>query len=116
SFNGSAVIRFRENDGEVRAVADLGAGVARWVRIATRAAFRESTISSPIRLWLLDEPEAHLHLNAIRDLREWLVRRNDEGVGLVVATHALELLDLPTERAEFLLLTRDAERGSRAAL
>jgi ABC-type Na+ transport system ATPase subunit NatA len=110
------VIGFRENDGQTRAVTDLGAGVARWVTIATRAALRETDIAGPVRLWLLDEPEAHLHINAIRDLRDWLVHRNDEGIGLVVATHALELLDLPTARAEFLLLTRDPDGESHAVL
>jgi hypothetical protein len=34
----------------------------------------------------------------------------------VVATHALELLDLSTARAEFLLLARDSERGSTAVI
>jgi energy-coupling factor transporter ATP-binding protein EcfA2 len=99
---------FRERDGEIRAVTDLGAGIARWVAIATRAALRErADRHSPVRLWLLDEPEAHLHLNAIRDLRDWLVRRNNEQIGFVVATHALELLDLPpTTNAHYLLLTR----------
>lgn len=112
STPGGQVLGFRERDGEKRLVTDLGAGIARWVAIAVRAAMREAGDPNPLRLWLLDEPEEHLHLNAIRDLRNWLTERNQEGVGIVVATHALELLDLPASHAEFLLLARDEDGGS----
>jgi energy-coupling factor transporter ATP-binding protein EcfA2 len=106
--------RFAESDGETRALGDLGAGIRRWIEIATVGALRSAEADGP-RLWLIDEPEAHLHAAAVRDLRDWLLCINQKGCGIVVATHALELLDLPPEHADVRLLTRREREYSVAA-
>ena len=104
--------RFRETTGQERNLSDLGAGVARWAAIALRAAIWEQSLSGDaLKLWLVDEPEAHLHLGAVRDIRDWFRQRSEEGIGIVIATHALELLDVQAERADILLLNRN-ERGA----
>ena len=108
-----AGVWFRETGEGARLVpvGDLGDGIKRWVAISVLAAARRIRSPDLFGLYLIDEPEAHLHPNAIRSLTRWLVERNREGIGVVVATHALELLDLPTELAEFLLVTRQGEES-----
>ena len=105
--DGERTVLFREHEDpdQPYLLGDLGEGIKRWATIATLLAARELRTGRP-GFYLLDEPEAHLHLTAIRSLRRWLVDRNREGNGIVTATHALELLDLPTELAEFVVVTR----------
>jgi energy-coupling factor transporter ATP-binding protein EcfA2 len=98
---------FRERDGSVWALGDLGAGMRRWIAVAALDAARRAKYPESMTLYLIDEPEAHLHLSAVRSVCDWLAERAQEGgAGAVVATHALELLDLPTSLAEYGLVTR----------
>jgi energy-coupling factor transporter ATP-binding protein EcfA2 len=54
-------------------------------------------------IYLIDEPEQHLHLGALRDVNTMLLRLADTGAAVCVATHAPALLDLPDGRAHVVL-------------
>lgn len=89
-------------------VADL-APLAMWI----------DRIVSPGDLLIIDEPESHLHPEAIRLVARVLVRLVDEGVSVVCATHSPVLIH---ELSNCLLLGRrqdldakDVERGYEAS-
>jgi hypothetical protein len=64
---------------------------------------------------LIDEPEAHLHPGAVKSVAQWLVDRNrDDGIGVVVATHEVEFLDLPAESAQLIYVSRGPGEYTRA--
>jgi hypothetical protein len=58
---------------------------------------------------LLDEPEAHLHPVAQRDVAGWIAERAADGYSVIAATHSPALLDLPLELASYHVLRRDPE-------
>ncbi|HWG55948.1 MAG TPA: AAA family ATPase [Gaiellaceae bacterium] len=122
-----ATLHFQENNGDLREYGDLGAGAARWLSIAAHSAAAdlrtqhlhrvdgdELAGGSRIALYVRDEPESHLHPGAIRSVGEWLVKRNSDGVGIVVATHALELLNLPRESTDIFFVERQPGETSQA--
>lgn len=88
-------------------VADL-APLAMWIELIVR----------PGDLLIIDEPESHLHPEAIRLVARVLVRLVDEGVNVVCATHSPVLIH---ELSNCLLLgqsldvtSQDADRGYEA--
>lgn len=106
-------VRFLENNGhEAWLVGDVGDGMKRWIAISVLTAIHRITSPEGFGLCLIDEPEAHLHLRAIRSVAEWLVERNHEGIGCIVSTHALELFNLPTNVGAFGIVTREEDRPS----
>jgi AAA domain, putative AbiEii toxin, Type IV TA system len=116
-------VALQEHEGGVCGLDVLGRGVARWVAIALRAAARRLRSGRPPTaaagpfpgVLLIDEPEAHLHPGAVKSVAEWLVERNGEdGIGVVVATHDVELLDLPTESTQFVYVSRAPGEYTRA--
>ena len=104
-----------EHDGTASGIDVLGRGVARWVAIALRAAARRlrggpaagATPAPFPGILLIDEPEAHLHPGAVKSVAQWLVDRNrQDGIGVVVATHEVDFLDLPAESAQLVYVSR----------
>jgi len=112
----------REHEGGDCGIDVLGRGVARWVAIAVRAAARRllsghsTQGAAPIPgVLLIDEPEAHLHPGAVKSVARWLVERNrEDGIGVVVATHEVEFLDLPADSAQLVYVSRKPGQYSRA--
>jgi energy-coupling factor transporter ATP-binding protein EcfA2 len=108
-------VLLREHEGGECGIDVLGRGVARWVAIAVRAAARRLRSgrsadggAAPFPgVLLIDEPEAHLHPGAVKSVAQWLVDRNrDDGIGVIVATHEVEFLDLPAESAQVIYVSR----------
>jgi energy-coupling factor transporter ATP-binding protein EcfA2 len=108
-------VALREHDGAACGIDVLGRGVARWVAIALRAAARRlragpaagAALAPFPGVLLIDEPEAHLHPGAVKSVAQWLVDRNrQDGIGVVVATHEVDLLDLPAESAQLVYVSR----------
>ena len=62
---------------------------------------------SPNRVWLVDEPEAHLHPTAVRSVVGWLEKRATESLAVIVATHDTSFLELSNESATVLLGRRE---------
>jgi hypothetical protein len=101
-----------EPDG-LDAIYDSGSG---WT--AKHNAFRRSDPASltpqlpaaPNVLYLLDEPEAHLHLTAQRDVVEAVASLAAASRGVLVATHSLGFLDTPPGRTQILTLHASAAK------
>src|SRR5579884_1658434 len=121
---GTVDVLLREHDGDACSLDVLGRGVARWVAIAVRAAARRlRSRSGPSAgsaapfpgVLLIDEPEAHLHPGAVKSVAQWLVDRNrDDGIGVIVATHEVEFLDLPADSAQLVYVSRAPGEYTRA--
>jgi predicted ATPase len=120
----------RQVSADARSVplADLGAGLRRWVATAVRLA-ADACTSGEItvtlagefvpadeaqgrgiesvhrtdhvqpRIVLVDEPEQHLHPLAQRQIAQWLVERARENHAVVVATHSAAFFSLPPHQA-----------------
>lgn len=101
-------LRFFENGRDEFAgdLSDEGSGVARWAAMALRLAMHVlrnrcavGAVSAPGQqsldgyVILLDEPEAHLHPAAVRDVVEWISVTSNLGACVVVATHHEEFLN-----------------------
>jgi predicted ATPase len=61
-------------------------------------------------LYVIDEPEAHLHPRAVQSVRQWLqeLSRPINANGVLVATHDESFFALSAAEAKFLLLGRQA--------
>ncbi len=68
-----------------------------------------------IRVYLIDEPERHLHPIAQREAASWIANLVEQpgAPSVVVATHSPAFLDLPSQLAQYLGVTRE-EGASRA--
>ena len=64
-------------------------------------------------LYVLDEPERHLHPHAQEQAARWLAGRIDRRTSLLLATHALPFLSLPTDDVEYSLVSRSSDRVTR---
>jgi hypothetical protein len=60
-------------------------------------------------LYVFDEPERHLHPRAQEQAARWLGKRLDQTTSLLIATHALPFLRLPSSTVEYTLVTRAAD-------
>ena len=66
-------------------------------------------------LYVIDEPERHLHPLAQADVAGWVAGlAQDAGADVVVASHANPFLNLPSTLAEYVLVIRDETRVTRA--
>ena len=61
-------------------------------------------------LYLLDEPEAHLHLSAQGDVVEVAARLSTSGAGALVATHSLAFLNDRNARSTVITVTRRGDK------
>lgn len=100
-------VKFFENGRDECAgyLSEEGSGVTRWAAMALRLAMQvlkdqltgstDSILSQRLLdgyVIMLDEPEAHLHPAAVRDVVEWCNAASDLGACIFVATHHEEFL------------------------
>jgi len=72
----------------------------------------EPELGEQRRLYILDEPELHLHPEAQEQAARWLATRIDEQTTFLLATHALPFLSLPAPEVEYALVSRGVDRLS----
>ena len=106
----------RHRDGATN-LSELGAGLRLWSSVALLEAtgaqgFQAGTLSfdQPETfqrvLLIVDEPERHLHPRAQAQLAMWLAEHTERD--LLVATHSVPFLNIPTDDASVALVTRDS--------
>lgn len=102
------VIAVESDDGRALEFDLLGAGTRRWVAIAVVEACRQRSADPTDRqpVYLIDEPEMHLHPLAQAKVSEWIDERVDEGCSVVVATHSPVFMASRHPTARLLALTR----------
>jgi ABC-type hemin transport system ATPase subunit len=71
---------------------------------AEPSSLRPQFPSSSRLVYLLDEPEAHLHLTAQHDAADVAGQLASAGQGVLVATHSLAFVDQPPGRTNFITL------------
>ena len=84
-------------------------GIATWVGYAIAEAIRlyeEADIAHRTTLFLLGEPERHLHPVAQGEIADWITERAASGAHVVVATHAPPFLQLGLEHVEYCKVAR----------
>jgi hypothetical protein len=81
-------------------------GIAVWVAYALNEALRQLTPQSVPQVFVIDEPERHLHPNAQRQAARWLAETVLPSSQAFVATHAVPFLDLPREDVVYLHVVR----------
>jgi len=97
-------------------VANLGAGMRRWVAAALRLAVDDlgspdgRAIAATPRIVLVDEPEQHLHPAAQHAVASWCLQQSRENHTLLVATHSPAFLALPPEAATLCQVSRRGHR------
>jgi hypothetical protein len=90
-------------------LADLGAGVRRWVATAVRLAAdacAESSSSQAAQILLIDEPEQHLHPAAQNEVAAWCLDQARHHHAVVVATHSPVFVSLPPRQVTTCQVTR----------
>jgi hypothetical protein len=95
---GNTPFRFKAS---VIPLADLGAGVRRWVATAVRLAAdscAEPPSSQTAQILLIDEPEQHLHPAAQSEVATWCLEQASRHHAVVVATHSPVFVTLPPSR------------------
>ena len=65
--------------------------------------------SSPPAVYIVDEPEAHLHPAALQSIQKWLSQLAETAAMVLVATHSVALLDCPSELAHRVLVVRNGD-------
>ena len=98
-------------------VADLGAGMRRWVAAAVRLAVDDlaaATLTDVAhsgtdvmpKVVLIDEPEQHLHPLAQQTAATWCLRESRSNHTMLVATHSPAFMALPPEAATLCQVSR----------
>ncbi|HET8742259.1 MAG TPA: AAA family ATPase [Gaiella sp.] len=108
-----------KRDGELFDLAVAGSGLRTWarsIREAMRILRPPPSNKEPERttIYVLDEPERHLHPAAQEEVARWIAERVEAGAGAIIATHALPFLDLPYAGSEYYRVFRDEQGLSRA--
>ena len=127
--------RLRREDFDL---AVASSGIAAWTSFALSEAIRltEEELAKAIRLkeealaevdpasegaraavttvYVLDEPEAHLHPLAQEQAAAWVAERARTGAHVLLATHAVPFLSLPLGDVEYFQVTRDQDWWTRA--
>ena len=93
-------------------------GVSAWTAYAVQEAVRRASEELAVEeseggfrppshtIYVLDEPEAHLHPLAQEEAARWVAQIAQSGAHVVLATHATPFLSLPLADVEYLLVTR----------
>ena len=97
--------QFKEARAQLRA---LGVGETQWpegqlASVLSKPESADWTTGRHRRLFIVDEPERHLHPNVQREAASWLRKTNAEQGGLcLLATHGTPFLALPTDQKPLL--------------
>jgi hypothetical protein len=99
----------------------VGSGVRVWAQYSLREAMRslreaEEAIPERRSIYVLDEPERHLHPSAQTEIAAWLAERVRDGAHVLMATHAIPFLNIPYEGTEYFRVFRDEVGLTRACL
>lgn len=113
---GHLVATYRDTNGELE-VSSAGAGLVGMLALyAAMERMRAIRSEQPV-IFLLDEPEAHLHPRLQADVGEELARLAAEfGHQLILATHSVEMINRLGRLPEAVLLTVDRSTGTAARL
>lgn len=98
-----------------------GSGTQTWAQYSIREAMRRlgqtaaaaSEGTPKPTIYVLDEPERHLHPTAQEEVARWIADRARDGAGAIIATHAPPFLELPYESTEYYCVGRDGEGTTR---
>jgi energy-coupling factor transporter ATP-binding protein EcfA2 len=116
-----AAVRLRARGRDLDFDLDLASsGVSAWAGFALSEAMRMAVQESPPSMgaitpsaspmvYVLDEPEAHLHPLAQEEAAAWVAERVREGASVLLATHAVPFLRLPLQHVEYLRVVRTPE-------
>lgn len=100
----------------------VGSGTQTWAQYSIQEAMRrvEQGMATPSEgrstptIYVLDEPERHLHPTAQEEVARWITDRVRDGAGAIIATHAAPFLDLGYESTEYYCISRDVGGTTRA--
>ncbi len=110
-----------------RSVHDVGSGAARWIAASTQIAMHVlvniadypegifDTRAFSGTVLFVDEPEAHLHPDAVASILRWCQRMADWGFNIVVASHHEAFLRASGDDIRFVKISRDLESSSTQA-
>lgn len=82
------------HDRRIGGLDTVGSGVGRWVCASLREAAWRLGGASRRAIYLVDEPEAHLHPAAADSVADWLTAAAERNAGVVIATHAPAFLNI----------------------
>jgi ABC-type cobalamin/Fe3+-siderophores transport system ATPase subunit len=107
---------YRDTNGALE-ISSAGAGLVGMIALyAAMERMRAMRSEQPV-IFLLDEPEAHLHPRLQADVGEELARLADEfGHQLILATHSVEMINRLGRLPHSVLLTVDRSNGTSARL
>ncbi len=102
-------IGFNLGEGSHAEFSMLGAGTRRWVAACVAEAHRRwyGPPAGRPALFVVDEPELHLHPTAQHDIGVWLTERAAEGHRVLVATHSPAILNRVGPDADILGVARN---------
>lgn len=107
-------VEFRDSNGEIELSA-AGAGFVKLVALyAALSRWRNESVNRGV-LFLLDEPEAHLHPRLQAEVADWISRlvTKEFGAQLLLATHSVDILNrLSTNGATLIRCDRTADPGA----
>lgn len=113
---GHLTATYRDTNGALE-VSSAGAGLVSMLALYAAMERMRSVSSGQPVIFLLDEPEAHLHPRLQGDVGEELARLAAEfGHQLILATHSVEMINRLGRRPEAVLLTVDRSSGTSARL
>jgi predicted ATP-dependent endonuclease of OLD family len=113
---GHLVATYRDTNG-VLEISSAGAGLVGMLALYAAMERMRSIKSGQPVIFLLDEPEAHLHPRLQADVGEELARLAAEfGHQLILATHSVEMINRLGRLPESVLLTVDRSTGTSAQL
>ena len=80
-------------DGQVRAFEELGTGQQQILALSFAHAYAKSFLGQGL-IFILDEPEAHLHPLAQKWLAKQMFKMSEDGLQLIVTTHSPYFINL----------------------
>ncbi len=110
-------VRFRDWDGELE-LSSAGAGLVNLIALyAALERYRPERADNRTLIFLLDEPEAHLHPKLQGDIGLALAELTREfGAQVIAATHSIEMINRLGQRDDTVLLHMDRVKSSATPL
>lgn len=113
------VVTYRDTNGELE-LSSAGAGLISLIALYAameRVRGERQTAGDRVVIFLLDEPEAHLHPRLQGDIGEEFAKLAiDFGIQLILATHSVEMINRLGARSDAVLVSVDRARSSAVTL